>query len=81
MIKNIDNFIKELVDVKNQILELYDIQVHQKLNKCHETQNKYFMDSMHFKRELENLETNYCDIIVDSKDGSEQVKQVSLIKA
>ena len=39
------------------------------------------MDSIHFKRELDNLETNYCDIIVDSKDGSEELKHVSLIKA
>lgn len=30
------------------------------------------MDSIAFKKYLDNLETNYCDIIVDTRDKTEE---------
>lgn len=41
------------------------------------------MDSISLRKYLDNLETNYCDIIVDTREKTEEeqfTRQTSLIK-
>lgn len=54
-IKSIENFINQLCLMKTELIEVYENQINRKVNSLHDTQSKFFMDSISFKNHLDSL--------------------------
>lgn len=62
-IKQIDKHIQDLCSLRDSISKTYDEEVRQKMTGYCEHQSQLLADTMSLKKHLENVETNFCDLI------------------
>ena len=63
IVKAIDTYIQEICAVREEISKVYDQQVRQKVTRFIDEQSQFRSATSGLRKHLNNLETNYCDLI------------------